>query len=192
MNSDYSVNGLKDFDCAICYDSTCESIKLDCGHAFGRLCIRKWIERSNQIDCPTCQRQLTDENINEIKKASLWERAVSIPIKSTIFLCHAILMLTPPASPSAFVGLSVGGAGTVVAGVAGMPFGPFISAAAATALMGIWSMSESERATSVVPGIVTGVATGMFLGAGGAAALASGAAVSVVLEATGGYLQRNY
>ncbi|WP_373691127.1 RING finger domain-containing protein, partial [Endozoicomonas sp. ONNA2] len=42
-----STNGFK---CVICYDTACsdptkdKSINLTCGHAFGKSCLRKWVE----------------------------------------------------------------------------------------------------------------------------------------------------
>ena len=80
-----SANGFK---CAICYDSICcdstkyQSIELTCGHAFGKSCMRKWVESSNQTKCLLCRNPLTDIEINEIKTIPLQERAVIISKKS--------------------------------------------------------------------------------------------------------------
>ena len=84
------------YKCVICYDSICcdstkyQSINLTCGHAFGKSCMRKWIESSNQKECILCKNPLTDYEINEIKNIPLQERAVIIAQKAIKIFCRNI------------------------------------------------------------------------------------------------------
>ena len=100
-----SANGFK---CAICYDSICcdstkyQSINLTCGHAFGKSCMRKWVESSNQKKCLLCRNPLTDIEINEIKTIPLQERAVIISKKAFKLFGQTISQIVSPfANPTA-------------------------------------------------------------------------------------------
>ena len=94
-----SANGFK---CAICHDSICcdstkyQSIELACGHAFGKSCMRKWVESSNQKKCLLCRNPLTDIEINEIKTIPLQERAVIFLEKSFKLFGQTISRLVSP------------------------------------------------------------------------------------------------
>lgn len=35
-------------------------VKLECGHIFGEICLRRWISEGNSPTCPTCRRALND------------------------------------------------------------------------------------------------------------------------------------
>ncbi|WP_373691380.1 RING finger domain-containing protein, partial [Endozoicomonas sp. YOMI1] len=53
--------------CVICQDSQkCRPFKLTCGHAFGRSCMRKWIESTGQKNCLLCRKQLFDDEVKQI------------------------------------------------------------------------------------------------------------------------------
>ncbi|WP_422468615.1 RING finger domain-containing protein, partial [Endozoicomonas sp. ALC013] len=121
-----SANGL--IKCAICYDSICcdstkyKSIELICGHAFGKSCMRKWVESSNQKKCPICTNQLTDNKLKEIKNIPLQERVVIISEKTIKLTGRTILEFAPAfAVCGAFLGAAlwaaVGAEDGAVAGV---------------------------------------------------------------------------
>lgn len=91
-----SANGFK---CVICRDPICcdsakyQSIDLTCGHAFGRSCMRKWIESSNQKECLICKNPLTDNEIKEIKNIPLQEHVAINSDKAIKLFGQTILKL---------------------------------------------------------------------------------------------------
>ncbi|MBO9482633.1 MULTISPECIES: RING finger domain-containing protein [Gammaproteobacteria] len=79
MDNFIRVDGV---NCSICLDSKkCEIIHLTCGHAFGRSCLLNRLESHNQKTCTLCHKQLTDNDIKEIKAIPLPERLVIISKK---------------------------------------------------------------------------------------------------------------
>ncbi|WP_422136674.1 RING finger domain-containing protein [Endozoicomonas sp. ALD040] len=193
MESNHSVNDTT--QCSICFGAVeCKSIKLKCGHVFGLSCIKQWMKRTNQYNCLFCREQLTDDQIKEIKKTSLWERVVTIPEKTIKFLFQSIVALSLPVSPSAAVGLAVGAAGAAgaaFAGVGGVDVVPPAAAVTGSLIACVWAASEPERHVSVVPGIVTGVATGIVFGNYAGAGLAIGCTAATIICDVGNYLGIN-
>ena len=160
--------------CAICFDLICcdstkyKSIDLKCGHAFGKSCIQKWLESSNQKNCYLCQNPLTDHEIKEIKNIPLQERAVIISEKIIQLSGQAFLKNALPFTVTLAIGLAFAAAtGTVVDG----------TLAAATAM-----------AVTVVGTFAIGIASGAVCAAAGgdrAAARTAGAVVGGVSTGAG-------
>ena len=157
-----SANGFK---CVICYDSICcdsaksKSINLTCGHAFGKSCMRKWMESSNQKECLLCKNPLTDNEIKAIKSIPLQERVIVILEKTTELIGRTILEFAPA---FATVGITT----VVVGGVTGGASGAVLAVAPVAA-----------AAAGVAAGAV-GAAAGVNRFAGGAAAAAFGAVMA--------------
>ncbi|MBO9496228.1 hypothetical protein J7438_19410 [Thalassotalea sp. G20_0] len=190
------MNKVDGFKCPICFDSAeCDNINLKCGHAFGRSCIREWLESSNQINCPVCQKQFTDDDIKQITKISLQER-MSIISKKTIKMFNpAILTHNSPVAPSFAAGGAVGVFGAAAAGVAGAGLaGPATTALAGLTVGTFWASAGTEfgRATGVANGIATGVATGVIFGTVGSFNLAVWSAVGAAVGAANEYFEKNY
>ncbi|WOG27499.1 RING finger domain-containing protein [Endozoicomonas sp. 8E] len=189
MDGDCRVDDIK---CAICYDTVnCESIELKCGHAFGRSCMQKWLARNDKKNCHFCRKELTDIDLKEIGEIPLQERMVAILEGTIKFICKTVDMLVHP-TPSLLVGIA-GGATTAVAAVVadennagGIGASMFISCT----IGGFVGTHEWEhgRTVELATGIVTGVATSVFMGKPAAFCLA---AVSVVKVAAN-YLVRNH
>ena len=181
-----SANG---FTCAICRDSICcnstkyKSINLTCGHAFGKSCMRKWVESSNQKECCLCKNQLTDNEINkineineinEIKNIPLQERVVIISEKTIKLLGRTIFKLVPL--------LAAGTAITFGAGVAvGNATGAIGAAAGTAALVAGLAAGIAVGAVGAATGVDRDavMAVGATAGTVGAAGAAIGAAVGV-------------
>ncbi|MBO9481778.1 E3 ubiquitin protein ligase [Salinisphaera sp. G21_0] len=179
-----SANGLK---CAICYDSICydstkdKSIKLTCGHIFGKSCMRKWVESTNQRKCLFCNNQLTDNEIKEIKNIPLQERVIIILEKPIILIGRAILDYVPGfAAGAAFFGAIVGASAGAVAGAsAGV-----VVITATTALITAGAAAGAVAAIAEVDRGV-GTAVGAAVGIGG---FDVAAAAGVVAPAAVGFL----
>ena len=163
--------------CAICFDSICcdstkyKSIDLKCGHAFGKSCMQKWLESSNQKNCYLCQNPLTDHEIKEIKNIPLQERAVIISEKIIKLSGQAFLKNALPLTVSLAIGLAFAAAtGTVVHGT---PLAGALWTAMAVTLVGTFAIgiasgavcaaAGGDRAAARTAGAVVG---GVSLGAG--------------------------
>jgi len=57
-------------ECAVCYE-TCPGLKLVCGHAFCRGCVKQWIMKGTGAGCPMCRRPVYFKGY--YKKAAEWE-----------------------------------------------------------------------------------------------------------------------
>ena len=165
-----SANG---FTCAICRDSICcdseksKSIDLTCGHAFGKTCMRKWVESTNQKKCFLCENPLTDIEINEIKNIPLQKRVIIFSEKAIKLSGQAILKLVPPfPAETAAVPLIVA---TGAAG--GATVGTIVAANALTGTI-------VGAATGAVAGAAAGVAAGDVGAAAGGINSADGRAVT--------------
>ena len=177
-----SANGFK---CAICHDSICcdstkyQSINLTCGHAFGKSCMRKWVESSDQKNCLLCRNPLTDIEINEIKTIPLQERAVIILEKAFKVFGQTISRLVSP-----FVNSTAREFATVVT------VATATATATAAVATGVIVATDVDGLIDVssIAGIIAGI-TAWFVGGGvavatsltivGAAAGALGVAVGV-------------
>lgn len=188
-----NVHGVK---CPICYDSTdCDNINLECGHAFGRSCMREWLESSNQINCPFCQKQCTDDEIKEITKISFQECMLIFSKKTIKAFNPAILTYNSPVAPSFAVGGAVGVFGAAAAGFAGAGLaGPTTTALAGLTIGTFWTSVGIEvgRATGVANGAATGAATGVIFGTVGTVNLAVWSAVGAAIGAANRYFEKNY
>ncbi|WP_422410009.1 MULTISPECIES: RING finger domain-containing protein [unclassified Endozoicomonas] len=194
MDGDCRVNGIIEIKCTICFDTTnCKSIKLECGHAFGKSCMQQWLERNKQQSCRICLKKLTDSDIKQIKKIPLQERMVTISKRTLKFIRKISYTFAHP-TPSFFIsaaGGTVGVAGGVIAddvrssgALAAAMVGGAINTFLATQLRG----KTVDVATGVATGIASGVATYAVLGIPGVFCLA---AVSVVGVAAN-YLVKNH
>lgn len=73
------MNVTNGVSCSICHDVTnCELIQLTCRHAFGRSCMRLWLDTSDQRHCLLCEQPLTDYDLQRINYISLSERVVGV------------------------------------------------------------------------------------------------------------------
>ena len=55
--------------CPICHDDSCRpDFRLDCGHAFGPLCIHQWCKAATLCapTCPVCRRTISMENRRDV------------------------------------------------------------------------------------------------------------------------------
>ncbi|WOG27559.1 RING finger domain-containing protein [Endozoicomonas sp. 8E] len=78
------MNATEGVRCAICHDSVeCSPFKLTCGHAFGKSCMRVWMENSGQKNCAMCRKELTHDEITQINDLPLYDRTVNILKKAT-------------------------------------------------------------------------------------------------------------
>ncbi|MBO9495103.1 hypothetical protein J7438_13540 [Thalassotalea sp. G20_0] len=191
-----SANGLK---CAICYDSICydstkdKSIKLTCGHIFGKSCMRKWVESTNQRKCLFCNNQLTDNEIKEIKNIPLQERVIIILEKPIILIGRAILDYVPAfAAGAAFFGAIVGASAGAVAGASAGAVAGVVVITAPTALItagaaagAVAAIAEVDRGVGAAVGAAAGAAAGAAVGIGG---FDVAAAAGVVAPAAVGFL----
>ena len=169
------MNSAKGVECAICYDSICcdstkyKSIKLTCGHAFGKSCMRKWVESSNQKKCPVCTNQLTDNKIKEIKNIPLQERVVIFLEKTSKLIGRTIVELVPS---FAVAGAVFGAADGAVSG------GILIAAAtvlitAGAAAGAVAAATGASRDIGTAAGAAAGAAVGATVAIGGLAVAAS-------------------
>ena len=168
-----------------------QSINLRCGHAFGKTCIRKWMESSNQKKCLLCGNPFTDIEIKKIKDIPLRERAIIILEKAnklfgqTIFkFVHSLAYWTPFAlaggvAAGTFIGNAV--ANNALAGTAAW-FTTVASGAAAGAA-GV-AGGTVVCSTAVVAGVVAG-AVCAAAGVDRNAARTFGAGIGVVCAAIG-------
>lgn len=79
--------------CLICHDSAqCSPFKLTCGHAFGRSCMMRWMERSGQKNCLTCTKRLTPDEVKQINHIPLYDQMVNISIKAIPSFSRAALI----------------------------------------------------------------------------------------------------
>ncbi len=93
----FDMDSTSGFKCVICYDSVKhQSIHLRCGHAFGKTCMRKWVESSKREECLLCKNPLTDDEVNEIKSIPLSERAVIITEKTIKLFGQTIFKFVRP------------------------------------------------------------------------------------------------
>ena len=172
------------FKCVICYDSICcdsakyQSIDLTCGHAFGKSCMRKWIESSNQKECLLCKNPLTDYEIKEIKNIPLQERVIIVSKKAIKLFGQTILN-----NASFFVAGTVTTFALANAGVATRlvaSFAPWLAAGCNAGIVGV--------AAGVAAGAVC-VATGVDMAAARAVCATAGAVGTVGI--IGGYVRVN-
>ncbi|WP_257264486.1 RING finger domain-containing protein [Endozoicomonas sp. ONNA2] len=180
-----SANGVK---CAICYDSVCSDrttyniINLTCGHAFGKSCMRQWIESSNQKKCLFCNNPLTDNEIKEIKNIPLQERLAIISEKAIKLFGQTTLLLAPSIGGTIWLALHAALVGGTDAGIvfsAAVACGTCITTGAAVGAVG--AAAGVDKAATVIFGTVTGAAGaaavifGTITGAAGAVAATDGA-----------------
>ncbi|MBO9494602.1 E3 ubiquitin protein ligase [Thalassotalea sp. G20_0] len=177
------MNGAKGLECAICYDSICSDLKkikrteLTCGHAFGKSCIRKWVESSNQKKCPVCTTQLTDKKIKEIKNIPLQERVVIFLEKMIKLTGRTIVDCVPAfAVPGAFLGAAlwatVGAAEAAAAGVIVIA-APTVFVTAGAAAGAVAASAGVPRNIGIAAGAAVGAAVGATVAVGGLAVAAS-------------------
>ena len=194
------MNSAKGVECAICYDSnsiccdsTHKSIKLTCGHAFGKSCMRKWMESSNQKKCPVCTNQLTD---NKIKNIPLQERVVIFLEKTSKLTGRTIVECVPA---FAVAGAVFGAALWATVGAADGAVAGGILIAAATVLItagaaagAVAAATGASRDIGTAAGAAAGAAVGATVAIGGLAVAASaggfGAAAGGVGALVGGFI----
>lgn len=184
-----SLNGVKS---AICQDTNrCESITLNCGHAFGRPCMQGGLEEHNQINCHLCREQLSDDDI-EIDKIPLQERVVTIS-KNTIKFISQTAYTFAHSIPSFLIGAAGGAAAVATAVVADEGYAEPRAALLGGGAVGVFIATQMRELTvsaytGFASGIAAGLATCAFVGSSAAFSLG---AVSVVGVAAN-YLARNH
>ncbi|MBO9495171.1 hypothetical protein J7438_13890 [Thalassotalea sp. G20_0] len=181
-----SANGANGFQCVICRGSICydsaedKTINLKCGHAFGRSCMRKWVESSKQKKCLLCTHQLTVNELKKIKDIPLQERLVITLEKTyTLFgrtilncatgtattqavLAAGVVAAVVAAAATGFFG-NVGPATGAARGVTGAAVGAavmFSSIVAAVAAGAAGAASEVDRSAARTIGAAVGAAVG--------------------------------
>ncbi len=169
------MNSAKGLECVICYDSICcdstkyKSIKLTCGHAFGKSCMRKWLESSNQKKCPACTNQLTDNKIKEIKNIPLQERVVIFLQKTSKLTGRAIVECVPA--------FAVGGA--VFGAALWANVGAVDGAVSGGILIAVATVLITAGAVAGAVAAATGASRNIGTAAGAAVGAAAGATVAV-------------
>ncbi|WP_448215573.1 RING finger domain-containing protein [Endozoicomonas sp. 2B-B] len=184
MNGDCRVDNIK---CAICFDTAnCKSIKLKCGHTFGKSCMQKWLARNDKKNCHFCRKELTDIDLKKIGKIPLQERMVVILERTIKFIRETVDMFAHP-NPSLLVGIAGGATAAAAAIVADENHVGNVASNFIICTTGVFvSIHERERGVTVE--LATGVATSVFMGKPAAFCLAT---VSVVKVAAN-YLVRNH
>ena len=177
------MNSAKGLECAICYDSICcdstkyKSIKLTCGHAFGKSCMRKWVESSNQKKCPVCRNQLTDNKIKEIKNIPLQERVVIFLEKTSKLTGRTIVECVPAfivagAVIGAALWANVGATDGAVAGGLMIAVATVLITAGAVA-GAVAAATGASRNIGIAAGAAVGATVGATVAVGGLAVAAS-------------------
>ena len=171
-----SADGFKCVICcdSICYDST-KYINLTCGHAFGKSCMRKWVESSNQKKCLLCEKPLTDNEIKEINYIPLQERVVIISENAIKLFGRTMLKIAPP--------LAAGAASLFVVRAVGVAAGADGVAIVAAGAVGAAAVVIGAAAGAV--GAAAGVDRAIGTAVGGAGAVGLVGAVGAVEVAAG-------
>ena len=178
------MNSANGFTCVICRDSICcdstkfQSIELTCRHAFGKNCMRKWLESSHQNKCLLCQSPLTDEEVKKIKKIPLQERAVIILEKAFKLFGRTIMQFVAPSFFMARCMFALGVAAGAVGDVEGS-WGAF----GVDAAIAVLAAGAAIGAVGAAAGVNRGVALGISAAAGAAAGPAILAAGGVTFRA---------